>query len=101
MNKIPLLLKILITGVILYTLYYAVINFFLIQPTLRIDTATHYFLMLLNLLAIVYLSYRVIKIKSITYEYKLFWIMLFIIISPIIIYYLWKVDNKKTLESVE
>ncbi len=64
------------------------------SPVLAVGQEAHLIFMLINFLTILYLIIRVLKFKVLTNEIKSLWILVFLFVSPIIIYYIWFVDDR-------
>lgn len=94
MNKINFFVKVLISLILIVTLVYAISTFFILSPTLVISEQAHLIVMLVNALIIIYLIFRLFRFKNLSSETKILWLLIFIFLSPLILYYVWGVDDK-------
>ena len=94
MNKISLLVKLLISLVLVITVVYAISTFFILSPVLVISEQSHFLLMLVNALIIIYLIIRLFRFKKLSRETKILWLLIFVLISPLILYYIWVLDDR-------
>ena len=94
MNKINFFVKVLISLILIVTLVYAISTFFILSPTLVISEQAHLIVMLINALIIIYLIARLFRFKNLSSETKILWLLIFIFLSPLILYYVWGVDDK-------
>ncbi|UOB17890.1 hypothetical protein [Abyssalbus ytuae] len=97
MKKISLVTKLILSIIVLITLTYATIHFFVDAPLSFINERTHYMLMGLNFIVLIYLIYRVFNFKNTSIETKVLWTFLLILISPSMLYYIWVTDDKKVI----
>lgn len=94
MNKIKFFVKLLISLILIATLVYAISTFFILSPTLVISEHAHLLVMLINALIIIYLIVRLFRFKNLSIETKILWFLIFIFLSPLILYYVWVADDK-------
>lgn len=93
MKKMSILLKILLSLVYLAAFFYGIIVYVLNQNFTFVNDTTHFVLMFLCLLIILFLSYRIYTYKTIEQKDKVLWIVLMFVFNPVIIYYIWILDN--------
>ena len=93
-NEIKPFIKLLISLVLVATLVYAISTFFLLSPALAISEQAHFVLMAVNAVIVIYLIVRLFRFKKLSGETKILWVLVFIFLSPLILYYLWVTDDK-------
>ena len=99
MKKIKVFVKMLISIIIISTIIYAISTFYLLYPFLAISEMGHLYLMLINLIIILFLTMRLFRFKNASSELKLLWVLIFICLPPLILYYIWVTDNKLVLKN--
>lgn len=93
MTKISYFVKILLTIILSITFIYAIMIYFISLNYSFVNNTTHFLLMGINFLVILFLMIRLLKFKNIENEKKILWVVLFFIFSPSIFFYLWKTDD--------
>lgn len=93
-NKIKPFIKLLISLVLVATLIYAISTFFVLSPALAISEQAHFILMLINAVIVIYLIVRLFRFKKLSSETKILWLLIFIFLSPLVLYYIWVTDEK-------
>lgn len=99
MKKMKFSLKLIFTIILVITFFYAVVAYFTTLNYDFVNNTTHFTLMGINFLIILFLIVRVSMFSNIDFSKKILWSVLFFVFSPSILIYLWKVDDEFIIES--